>query len=106
MLWEAGREDFLGEGRLCWWGRDFCVRLLCVPWAWPPIAHCSFINIFISLPVLKLGVVELVLQNTDLDTFRCTVDACMLVWDALLSERDWSGSSKPTIRRKIPPPTG
>lgn len=39
MLWEAGREDFLGERRLCWWGRDFCVWLLCVPWAWPP--HCT-----------------------------------------------------------------
>lgn len=106
MLWEPGREDFPGEEMLCWWGRDFCVRVLCVPFGLAfPVAHCYFINVFISLPVLKLGVVELVLRSTDLGRFRCTVDAWMLVWNALFPERGWSGSSKPTISRKIPPPS-
>lgn len=60
-------------------------------------------SVFISLLVLKLGVVELVLQNTDLRGAGCTVDAQMLAWDVLLPVRGWNVSSKNTIRSKIAP---
>lgn len=46
------------------------------PGGWPPLLpECYFINVFISLLVLKLGVVELVLQNTGLGGVGCAVDA-------------------------------
>lgn len=60
-------------------------------------------NIFISLLVLKPGVVELVLQNTDLRGVGYTVDAQVLAWDVLLPVRGWDGSSKNTTSSKIPP---
>lgn len=59
-------------------------------------------NIFISLLVLKLGVVELVLQHTDLRGAGCTVDAQMLAWDVLLPVRGWNGPSENTITSKLP----
>lgn len=93
----AGQED----AETVLWEKGLCLRVLCLPRGWSALWHkCYFTNIFISLPVLKLGVVELVLQNTDL---RGAVDAQMLAWDVLLPVRGWSGSSKNTISSKIPP---
>lgn len=103
MLQESGKGDLQGKKmqRLCCGRRDCACGSCVYPWGWSALWHkCYFMNIFISLPVLKLVVVELVLQNTDL---RGAVDAQMLAWDVLLPVRGWSGSSKNTISSKIPP---
>jgi len=106
MLREPGMEHFQGEeGQgLCWGRGDFACRSCVCRWGWSPLLHKRyFINIFISLLVLKLGVVELVLQSTGLGGAGCAVAARMLAWDAPIPERGWRGSSKTTVSSKISP---
>lgn len=106
MLQEPGKEDLQGKKTqgLCCGRRDCACRSCVYPWGWSALWHkCYFMNIFISLLVLKLGVVELVLQNTDLRGAGCIVDAQVLAWDVLLPVRGWSGSPRNTISSKRPP---
>lgn len=106
MLQEPGKEDLQGKNsqKPCCRRRDCACRSCVYPWGWSALWHkCYFMNIFISLLVLKLRMVELVLQNTDLRGAGCTVDAQMLAWDVLLPVRGWNRSSKNTISSKISP---
>lgn len=98
MLQEPGKEDLQGKKtQIQLWEKGLCLQVLCLPLGLVClVAQVLFHEYFYFIAGLKLGVVELVLQHTDLRGAGCTVDAQTLAWDVLLPVRGWNGSSKNT----------